>query len=221
MHIAIEAPDGAGKTTTACTVAKALGFTFVEKPLHFLTDPDGGTEQYSKFTQFINHHTDLEFRSMIYGAGNYYVSQLAKHENIVTDRHLCSTYYIDSTGKNQTFFDHLVDLSGKPDLTVVLYAPPIIRQKRILSRNPYDPDLKEKQYTDLDYQHIFDFLKRYRMNYIWLDNSHLTQEETVSKILKTVQAQFGFMEKHTNLVCHSVSDIKKRKKFRRKLQARL
>ncbi len=191
MHISIEAPDGAGKTTTARRVADALGFAFVEKPLHFLTDPQGGVEQYMNFTDHINHHTDLEFRALIYGAGNYYLSQMAKKRNLVTDRHLCSTYYTDATGQNRELFDHLVRLCGKPELTVVLYAEPQIRKERILSRDPNDPDLKEKTFTDMDYRRIVEFLDHYQMNYILLDSSHIPQEEVAARILMAVKTQFG------------------------------
>ena len=41
MHIAIEGLDGVGKTQTAKLLAKQYNFTFIEKPLHYLTDTNG------------------------------------------------------------------------------------------------------------------------------------------------------------------------------------
>lgn len=68
MHIAIDGLDGAGKTTAAREVARRLGFSYVEKPLSAVSDPEGGLQEYLRFTSYINLHTDLEFRAMIYGA---------------------------------------------------------------------------------------------------------------------------------------------------------
>ena len=58
MHIAIEGIDGVGKSTAAKNLAERLGFTLVEKPLHFLFDEDGNEDnfwrifcfKYSKFS---------------------------------------------------------------------------------------------------------------------------------------------------------------------------
>lgn len=41
MHIAIDGLDGAGKTTAAREVARRLGFSYVEKPLSAVSDPEG------------------------------------------------------------------------------------------------------------------------------------------------------------------------------------
>jgi thymidylate kinase len=41
MHIAIEGLDGVGKTSTAKLLADEIGFKFIEKPMHYLTDVDG------------------------------------------------------------------------------------------------------------------------------------------------------------------------------------
>lgn len=110
MHIAIDGLDGAGKTTAAREVARRLGFSYVEKPLSAVSDPEGGLQEYLRFTSYINLHTDLEFRAMIYGAGTYLAALRARTENIVSDRYICSMYAINATGENETFLTILSKL---------------------------------------------------------------------------------------------------------------
>lgn len=77
MHIAIEGLDGAGKTETAKIVSQKLGFEFIEKPLHFITDKQG-MKNYLEIIERVNANDDKLFRAQFYGTGNYLVSQLAK-----------------------------------------------------------------------------------------------------------------------------------------------
>lgn len=96
MHIAIEGLDGVGKTSTAKTLANKLEFEFVEKPLHYFFDEEG-VNNYLRATYKINDEMDSTFAGLFYGSGNYYTSIMAKERNIITDRHLASTYYWNST----------------------------------------------------------------------------------------------------------------------------
>jgi len=193
MHIAIEGFDGVGKSTTAREVARRLGFQYVEKPLSMVTDPEGGQENYLRFTRYINQHTDLAFRAMIYGAGTYLLSQRTKTENIVTDRHLCSMFAINATGKNDVFFDYLVSATGKPDLTVILFAEAAARRARIIRRDPADPDLRDKVFSDEKYQKLRQFVEQYEMPYLWIDSTHMGLGEVVDAILRR------FKKEHADL----------------------
>ena len=92
MHIAIEGLDGVGKTDTAKRIAQRLGFKFLEKPLHLITDEEG-LENYLRITAKVNENNNKLFRAQFYGTGNYLVSQLAKESKVITDRHLVSNYY--------------------------------------------------------------------------------------------------------------------------------
>lgn len=182
MHIAIEGCDGVGKTTAAKLLAARLGCPFVEKPLAMVTDPDGGYDQYLRFTRYINAHTDLAFRALIYGAGTYLLHQRAQTESLVTDRHLCSMYAINATAANHAFFDYLVQATGAPDLTVILYADGATRRARILGRDLEDPDLA-KSFDDHAYKRMRAFVEYYQMPYLWLDTTHRTPEDIVAAIL--------------------------------------
>lgn len=181
MHIAIEGLDGAGKTETAKGVAQRLGFEFIEKPLHFITDKQG-MENYLEIIARVNANADKHFRARFYGTGNYLVSQLAKKGNVITDRHLVSNYYWNSDAEHNSYFDELVESCGCPDITFVLYVSSDERKRRILSRNPEDPDLKRKVFSDEPYTKMREFLEKYKMPYEIVNASNMSLEEVVGYI---------------------------------------
>lgn len=182
MHIAIEGLDGVGKTSTASAVAELLGFDFIEKPLHFLTD-ESGMERYLYITKTINETMSQDFTAMFYGTGNLYLSYLKQGKNVVTDRYLCSTYFWNHTDENSALFDYLATACTPPDITFILFATASVRKERICNRNPDDPDLSSKILPDSAYDKMRQFCKRYNMPYVWIDTSKLTLQETVSKII--------------------------------------
>lgn len=183
MHIAIEGLDGAGKTSAAKCLAEELGYDFQECPIYELVGRQGVSTFFENLKQIDgNLHADIA--ALFFGAGNLYLRQLGQGKNVVTDRHLCSTYLWNVTDNNMPIFDFLAEACGKPDLTVILYAEGGVRKKRILSRNPLDPDLNEDIFTDEKYEKALEFVRRYNMKYIWLDNTSLDIKQTVEKIRK-------------------------------------
>ena len=60
-HLSIEGMDGVGKTTICKMVAEKLGYTFVEKPLHYLLDDNGEIKQYQKVAERVNRNPDRVF----------------------------------------------------------------------------------------------------------------------------------------------------------------
>ena len=183
MYIAIEGLDGVGKTQTAKLLAKQYNFTFIEKPLHYLTDTNG-MENYLRMMKYINKEMDDDFKALYYGLGNLYLSQISKGTNVVTDRHLCSTYFWNHTANNHILFDYLVQTAGLPDLTVILYADVEVRRQRMLERSASDTDLVEKVFPNNQYKKMVEFVKNYGANYVIIDNSEKTLNETVQEIAK-------------------------------------
>lgn len=183
MHIAIEGLDGVGKTQTAKLLAKQYNFTFIEKPLHYLTDTDG-MENYLRIMKHINKEMNDDFKALYYGLGNLYLRQLSNGINVVTDRDLCSTYFWNHTANNHELFDFLVKVAGLPDLTIILYADVEVRRQRILKRNAIDPDLSEKIFPNNQYNKMIEFVENYGANYVIIDNSKMGLNETVQEIVK-------------------------------------
>lgn len=181
MHIAIEGLDGAGKTSTAKLLASEMGYIFLRNPIYNLVSEDG-IHSFIKNLNKVNGDLYENVASLFYGAGNLYLNYFKPEKNIITDRHLCSTYLWNINRNNKIVFDFLVEECGKPDLTIILYAEANIRKKRILDRNPHDPDLEKDIFNDEKYDRAMEFVKQYNMNYIYLDNSYMTIEETVNEI---------------------------------------
>ena len=134
-------------------------------------------------------HSDIA--AFFYGAGNLYLNFLKKEANIITDRHLCSTYLWNKTAENDDIFRVLIRHCEKPDLTVILYADAKVRRQRIIERNPQDIDLSDTDvFDDKRYQKALSFVEEYGMNYFWLDNSRLSVSETVNRIRDILLERF-------------------------------
>ncbi|MGN1340257.1 MAG: hypothetical protein ACI4WS_08190 [Oscillospiraceae bacterium] len=145
-----------------------------------------------RMTEYINGNLPADFTAMFYGLGNYFLSsELKKGKNIVTDRFLCSTYFWNCTESNCAFFDYLVGICEKPELTVILYSTAEVRRNRITARNPNDPDLKNKLLSEKEYRKMFEFCERYNMPYVVIDSSELSFEQTVERIVAEYQSRFG------------------------------
>ncbi len=185
MHIAIEGLDGAGKTCTAKCLAEELGYDFFENPIYELVGRQGVDCFRKHISQFDGDLCD-NVAALFYGTGNLYLSHRKQGRNIITDRHLCATYLWNAVEINIRFFDFLVEMCGKPDLTVILYAEPDTRRQRIMHRNPNDPDLQENIFTDEKYGKALEFVKRYNMKYLWLDNTEITICQTVERIKRYI-----------------------------------
>ena len=164
-------------------LAEEVGYEFQECPIYDLIGRDGVGIFFENLRR-IKGELNSDLATMVFGAGNLYIKQTRQNKNIVTDRHLCSTYLFNANQNNLNIFDWLVESCGKPDLTVILYANPETRRNRIKERNPNDPDLNENIFTDEKYDKAVEFVKRYQMDYIVFDNSNLDIDETVEEIKK-------------------------------------
>ncbi|MGL5625861.1 AAA family ATPase [Cetobacterium sp.] len=177
--IAIEGIDGSGKTTVGTALAEKLGYKFISKPMSEII----GKEEYKNCVPKLNKNQNELVKSLFYACGNAY--SLGLNENIVVDRHLLSNYYHNFGENNKKLFDVLIEILGKPDLTVLLYCKNTIRQKRMIDRNPEDKDIEEVfKFNEVELKKMKDFLNKYKFNYIEIDTTNLTIEETIKKILE-------------------------------------
>ncbi len=185
MHIVIEGMDGVGKSTIVSELSKQLGFEIAQKPLKslFKQDGDGAIE---KILEILPGEDEKDFWAMFLGAAQYYQTKILQNENIIIDRWLPSNFCHYSDCVNEKFFEYLVDVCSKPELTVVLYATPSVRLQRIYNRNNNDIDLVRFIDDDSEYYMIEKFLKKYQMPYIWIDTSNLSTHSVVAEIVNKV-----------------------------------
>lgn len=187
-HISIEGVDGVGKSTTCKLLAERLGYIFVEKPLHFLLDDcDEEFEQYKKVAKRVNANSNRNFTAWYYGLNNIYLYDKFKNQNIVTDRHIVSNYCWSGTDYNDDIYNLILTKIGKPKLTVILYAIPEIILTRLKKRNINDPDIAKVPKSEKAYERMIYFCEKKKLEYIVIDTSNITPEETVNLIIKRIE----------------------------------
>jgi thymidylate kinase len=191
IHISIEGFDGIGKTTAATLLAKRLGFTFVEKPLKYLFDPNGGDREYLRIRNFMNevspHNRPLS--ACFYGLGNMYLYEKFKGQNIITDRHILSNYAWSGSDESKELFDTIVHILGAPDYTFIVYGDEETIYKRLKSRDENDSDLAKIKKSKLIYEKMEYFAKEHQMPYLLIDTKTKTPVETVETMLETLRKE--------------------------------
>lgn len=185
-HISIEGMDGVGKSTTCKLLAEKLGYIFVEKPLHYLFDDNDETKQYQKVAKRVNANPNRNFTAWYYGLNNIYLYEKFKGQNIVTDRHIVSNYCWSGTDYNKDIYNLILKKIGKPKLTVILYATPELILARLKKRNINDSDIAKVSKSEKAYERMIYFCETKKLEYIVIDTSNKTPEETVDLIIKRI-----------------------------------
>jgi len=178
-HISIEGMDGVGKSTVCNLLAQKLGFEVVYQPLRDLF-----MENYVNVRNQINQNDNRVLSSWFYGLGSVYMYEKYKSTNIVTDRHLCSNYAWSGTDCNKEVYKVLIQKLGKPELTVILYAPESVIKQRLLKRNKNDSDLAKVSKAELIYKKMISFCTENDFPFVVVDTSSLTPEQIVNQIIQ-------------------------------------
>lgn len=179
MKIAIEGMDGVGKTTIAKAIEKDLNYIYVKDPLKDLFEIDNS--HLIKVSDKIFNSNDDKLISWYLALGDNYVLSEYKDKNIVMDRHILLNYFWNGNERTENIFKTQIDMFGKPDLTIILYASPEVRMKRIFKRNSNDPDLQKTNMRQYGYDKMEEFMKRYNYNYVIVN----TENKTIKDIIDT------------------------------------
>lgn len=186
MKIAIEGMDGVGKTSVAKELAKRNNFTYVGNAIHKLFGIENKDSSFYKYFQskeddiFLRSGNDI-LRAWLCSLGSIYTSSLTG--DIVVDRHILSNFQQNGTRENIKIFQTLVELIGKPDMSVILYASPEVRLSRIYNRNKNDKDLNDQNIKTDEYRKMVKFAEKFGMPYIIID----TEEKDVQKIVEEIE----------------------------------
>lgn len=204
MLIAVEGMDGVGKTEISKYIGEKYNFTFIEKPLHYFYN-DGVEKKYADLMKVANRMYDINdtiIKSWYFSLGNIYVSRFFQDENVVIDRHLISNYYWNGDLESEPIFKALIETSGVPDLTIILYATPKTRMERLKKRDKNDPDLDDPDKMDDGYNKMIYFAEKFNLPYIVIDTENKTLEEVEQvvdeEILKLKSQQKVLVKKNGN-----------------------
>ena len=189
MMIAVEGMDGVGKTEISKHIAEKHDFILIEKPLHYFYN-DGAEKKYADLMKVAERMYDINdnmIKSWYFSLGNIYVARMFKDENVVIDRHLISNYYWNGDLESEPIFNALIETSGVPDLTILLYATPETRMKRMRKRNKDDPDLSDPDKMDDGYNKMIYFVEKFKLPHIVINTEDKTLDEVKQIVDETIQ----------------------------------
>lgn len=184
MTIEVAGQDGAGKTEVARFIENTFGFHFIEKPIRDLFD--GNDPMFYRVLDEVYKYGDT-IRSWFFSLGNIMAAQKYNGENVVIDRHFVSNYYWNASEGQDPIFKTMIDLIGKPDLTIVVYATPQTRIERMKKRNPNDSDLSDLDIFIDGYGKMIKFLDDFSLPYVVIRNENKTIEELHEEIRRIVE----------------------------------
>lgn len=184
MIISIEGMDGVGKTTVAKSIEKYFNYKYIKNPIKELFEIDD--KEFLRISEKIFNTSDYKIKTWYAALGDIYVLEKYRNENIIMDRHILLNYFFNGDKITEDIFKVQVNIFGKPDLTIVLVASPETRIKRIIKRNPNDPDLLDERIRKYGYDKMIEFLKRYNYNYTIVDTENLSKEQVLEKCKKLI-----------------------------------
>lgn len=189
MKIAIEGMDGVGKSTVAKAIAKNLEFTYIEKPLTCFFD-EADDKSYPEFAKVVNRIYDTDdpvIKAWFFGLGNLYSFRNFKDRDLVIDRHFASNYFWNGNNESDIIFKTMIDLIGVPDMTILLYASPETRLKRLNDRNPNDYDLTDKEKHVLGYDKMVGFLNKFNIPFTLVDTENKNIEQVINEVYLIIE----------------------------------
>lgn len=190
IKIAIEGMDGVGKTTIAKRIANEYQMLYIEKPLEeiFNTPDLNGKANLSAVSNNIYSLNDEVVKAWFFGMGNIYSFLSHKKESLVVDRHFASNYFWNGSERSNSIFKNMIDIIGKPDITILLYASVETRLKRLYQRNKNDFDLSDTEKHVLGYDKMIDFLEKFEITYVLVNTENKNQDEVYLEVCKIVDS---------------------------------
>lgn len=176
MIIAIEGMDGVGKTTVAKYISDKYHYRYIKEPLTELFGIKN--DDVLKLSREVFKLEDERIISWYLALGDVFALSKYKNDSVVLDRHVLLNYFWNGTEESEEIFSLQQKMFGKPDLTILLYASSDVRKRRIINRDPNDPDLLNDNIWNDGYDKMIDYLDKYQYRYELVDTNNLTIDET-------------------------------------------
>ena len=190
MIVGFEGLNGVGKSTMAKKFAEEFDFKYISRPIYnaFGVNNDYSSDEYKIATQvedrIYNQENNFEVKACLTGLGLLYTHKTMSNENIVIDRDLLSNFSYNGTRESLPLFEAFIKMGIYPDISFLLYASKEELTKRIIKRNPNDPDLTDKDVISQSYNKILKFIKLYKLPVIIIDTNEKTEEQVFEEIKK-------------------------------------
>ena len=188
MKIAIEGMDGVGKSTIAKMVADKYNFNYLEKPLAELFGTkrvDGKTNLMEFAPNIYNLDNDI-LKAWFIGLGNLQSFLSHENEDLILDRHFASNYFWNGSENSMPVFKLMKEIISVPDVTIVLYASPETRMKRIYARDSKDYDLRDPEKKVDGYDKMIGFLDEMEIPYVVVNTENKSVDEVFEEVDKIV-----------------------------------
>ena len=200
MIVVIEGMDGVGKSTICNYIEKKYNFIYIDKPTKYLFEYENGTINYEEFYKTLDkiYKSDEKTRSQFFGIGNLIAVTRYPNSNVVIDRHIASNYYWNGNSSLSSYFSELIEICGKPDITIYLHATPKTRFLRLKTRNTNDLDLKDLTNFEDGSEKIIKFLNQYNFEYRVIDTDDKSLEEVYREVDNILKYIIGTSGKNNN-----------------------
>ena len=188
MKIAIEGMDGVGKSTIAKMVSEKYGMIYIEKPLKEMFDLEkvDGLNVLTEISKKLYEEDSEIIKAWFFGLGNIYTFLKYKESDLIIDRHFVSNYFWNGSKQTDIIFNNMIELIGKPDITILLYASIETRMQRLYNRNPNDYDLMDEEKHVFGYDKMLYFLNKYDIPFIVVNTENKTCCEVFDEICNII-----------------------------------
>lgn len=177
MLVAIEGMDGCGKSVVAKQLANYLNYEYRDFPNKTFFGMN--SKEYKALCRKVYTLEDEYAKAWFFGFRNI-VATKNIHNGVVLDRHLLSNYFWNGTERSEKVFKNLIDLLGRTDLTIILYAGVEERMRRISLRDPNDWDLKDPEKKVFGYDKMIDFAKKYNLPFVIINTEKYDLNTTIN-----------------------------------------
>lgn len=198
MKIVIDGMDGVGKSTVANILADKYGYEYIDRPIQRMFGfEDFNDEESKKFEERLNRIFNNEnpiIKAWLTGLGNIYSLANSETKDIIIDRNILSNYFWNGNDENEEIYESIMQASGMPDITIVLYASVKTRIERIRLRDKIDADLEDPDVYKEGYEKMAAFLKKHKIPYIAIN----TENKNIDEVVREIESKVKFINNKEN-----------------------
>ena len=184
--------DGVGKSTVAKEIARKLGAKYVDGLLlGFLRENGMSPTELETIRNAISFCSDNEnsiIRTWIYGFANLF-NLMHYDKDVVIDRHCLTTFYYNGDEQSKKLYQIMQELSGKPDIVILLKASTKNRCERIISRNPNDSDLLNAKKMEYGYDKMEYAAEFLNLPYKVVDTDRKNLNQVIEEVMSIIRRE--------------------------------